>query len=177
MAAAPSTNTTTQTKATASPVPSRVEATKKARRRRSDSFDGLDYRLHVPEDLKDPRYTYRWINDEPGKIFQATEQDDWDFVYDERIRTEGDGAQKNTGEGTRISRVVGRSKTGEPLRAYLCRKLQEYFDEDNRKRHRKWQELTAQVEQGYTPGAGGLFNSDPEHAYIPRDARREPRGL
>jgi hypothetical protein len=150
----------------------RVENTQKARRRREESFDGLDYRLHVPEELKDPRYVYRWINDEPGRIFQLTEQDDYDFVYDERIRSEGKDAHKNTDGGTRISRIVGRSKTGEPLRAYLCRKLKDYYEEDQRKRHDHWQKVTAQVEMGRVPGSSGLFNSDPEHAYIPRDARR-----
>ncbi len=150
----------------------RVRSTKSSRRRRSENFDGLDYRLHVPDEAKDERFVYRWINDEPGRLFQLTEQDDYDFVYDERIRTEAVGAEKNTDGGTRISRIVGRSKTGEPLRAYLCRKLKEYYDEDNRKRMRQWRELTDQVEQGHVPGGQGLFGQDAEHAYIPRDARR-----
>ncbi len=152
--------------------PTRQETTAKSRRRRSDSFDGLDYRLDVPDEAKDSNYVYRWINDEPGRLFQLTEQDDYDFVYDEGIRSEGSGAHKNTDGGTRISRIVGRSKTGEPLRAYLCRKLKEYYDEDNRKRQRQWRELTSQVEVGNVPGGDGLFGRDPEHAYIPRDARR-----
>lgn len=153
--------------------PARVETTQRSRRRREDSFNGLDYRLFVPEELKDSMYVYRWINDEPGRLFQATEQDDYDFVHDERIRTEEAGSHKNTDTGTRISRIVGRSKTGEPMRAFLCRKLKEYYEEDNRKRHEHWRQVTDQVEMGLVPGGGGgLFGSDPAHAYIPRDARR-----
>lgn len=165
----------TVTAATAARAPvneERAKATKNSRRRRAASFDGLDYRLRVPDELKDDRFIYRWINDEPGRLFQLTEQDDYDFVYDERIRTEAEDADKNTDGGTRISRIVGRSKTGEPLRAFLCRKLKEYYEEDNRKRMRQWREVTDQVEQGVVPGGHGLFDQDPDHAYIPRDARR-----
>ena len=43
--------------------PRREEEIKTQRRRRQDTGEGRHLKLHVPESMKDPNFTYRWVND------------------------------------------------------------------------------------------------------------------
>jgi hypothetical protein len=137
------------------------------RRRRSSDFNGNYMRLGVDENLKDPAYEYRWINDDRSRLEARTKQDDWDFVDDPAILADSD---KNEKTDTRIRRVVGQSQGGAPMYAYLCRKRKEWCDEDRRaKADRRMQQRQQMIKAQHT-GTGGVAE-DPRHTYIPEEAK------
>lgn len=100
----------------------RIEETKiekKAQRRRRDvtgAERGL--KLHVPEEYKDKDFTYRFVNDRPGRIRNLTEMDDYEVVSDVRL-----GAT----DGTIVNRVAD-TYTGE--KTVLLRKPKEFYEAD-----------------------------------------------
>ena len=147
----------------------RAEETARERRRRKDSslFDFFEFKLHVPEEEKNPDYVYSWINDVGANLLQKTQMDDWNICTVEEFSP----SVMNTGGGSQISRVVGRDSTGAPFRAYLCKKRREYEEEDQRKRFNDIDRIHNQMRQGDTPGAQGLAAEDPNLRYIPREAR------
>ena len=77
------------------------------KRRRRASVGGHAMKLQAP-----PRagFVRRWVNDDGNRIANAEELA-YDFVTDTSIQ--------GTGEGSRVSRLVGTKANGEPLRAYL----------------------------------------------------------
>ena len=124
----------------------------KSERRRRDgiSLSGYRDRLHVDEQLLDrENFSYRWINDEPGRVYQMTQQDDWDIVSDR---------DSDSGMGSETANQVGSGAEGSPLRAILVRKPKEYFDEDKNKKQRHIDEAESAMQSsgdnpGVTPGA------------------------
>jgi len=76
-------------------------------RRRRASVGGHALKLKAPER---EGYIRRWINDKDNRLADAQELA-YDFVTDSAIQS--------TGEGSRVSRLVGTKANGEPLRAYL----------------------------------------------------------
>ena len=101
----------------------------KERRRRRDGDDATrNMRLSVKADTMDPNYAYRWLNDESGRMHQATIQDDWDVVTDPSAKEDA------TGLGSGISCKVGVSADGTPLTAYLARKKKVWYEADEAKK-------------------------------------------
>jgi hypothetical protein len=147
----------------------RADQVQEGRRRRSDAYAGYDLRLEVPEHLKDPAYAYRWINDDKGRLHARTKQDDWDFVEDENIVSHTD--EKNQNETiSRIRREVGVTASGRPLYAYLCKKKQEYVEEDFQKEMALNKSRQAQVlKKQDAGGEGSLAKGDPAHSYVPKE--------
>jgi hypothetical protein len=138
------------------------------RRRRSNDFNGNYMRLGVSEELKDPAYEYRWINDDRGRLESKTRQDDWDFVDDPAILADSDRNEKTD---TRIRRVVGIAQGNVPMYAYFCRKRKEWCDDDRRfKSERRTQERQAMIRAQHAGGSGGV-DDDPQHTYIPVEAK------
>lgn len=86
-----------------------------ARRRRRASVGGHNLKLEAPTRAG---YVRRWVNDIGNRIAEA-EQLAYDFVTDTSIQ--------GTGEGSRVSRLVGTKPNGEPLRAYLMETPEEEF--------------------------------------------------
>lgn len=80
---------------------------KAATRRRRASVGGHSLRLEAPSR---PGFERRWFNDDGNRIATAEELA-YSFVTDTSI--------SGTGEGSRVSRLVGTKANGEPLRAYL----------------------------------------------------------
>jgi len=146
----------------------RTENTAKVRRRRSssDEFDGTIFKLGLPDYEKSSLYVYRWINDDGSRIIQMTKQDDWDFCSVDEFSTDF----RNTGDGTKISRIVGKDSTGQPMRAFLCKKLKEYEDSDRAKDLERLDRLYFQMRQGDIPG-NGLSTENPNLRYVPREAQ------
>jgi hypothetical protein len=138
------------------PQPARVEAEQKARRRRADTSELRNMKLRVPKDLLDPKYEYRWINDKSsGRIQDKTVHDDWDIV-----NTLGPDKKE-----VPVVRNVGSGEHGQPMKAYLCRKPKEFYEEDRAKA----EEAITKREEGLRRGTTG----DPKglggpHAYVPR---------
>jgi hypothetical protein len=150
--------------------PPRHENIAKARRRRrsSEYFDGNDFKLLVPEEEKDPRYTYRWVNDDKYRLNQMTKHDDWDICTADEFSHDF----KNTNEGSQVSRVVGKDATGQPMRAFLCRKLKTYDEEDRAKELSRLDQLHTQMRDGNIPGSGTLTQENDKLRYVPKEARR-----
>ncbi len=99
--------------------PRRTEEVQTQRRRRSGSAAESGYKLHVPDNLKDKEFEYRWVNDRPGRVQQLTVQDDWEKVP---FVTE-----QNASEGTVETRVVDK-QAGD--RAVLLRKPKKFYEAD-----------------------------------------------
>lgn len=128
----------------------RAEQVRQERRRRRDVDYTSSAQLYYPEDLKDPAYAYRWINEGDGsrRLIAMTKQDDWDVVTD-------DTADKD-GEGTPVRRVVGTLAGGQPQYAYLCRKRLEWYEEDRKRTvEKRNDDIMQQIKSGAVE-AGGL---------------------
>jgi hypothetical protein len=67
----------------------------RARRRRRDDLGMSRHRqLAVDTSKFDPQYTYRIINDDPGRIHALTVQDDWDIVTRSELGDQRDAKEK-----------------------------------------------------------------------------------
>lgn len=86
-----------------------------AGRRRRASVGGHALKLAAPER---PGFIRRWVNDEGNKVANA-ESLAYEFVADTSI--------PGTGEGSRVSRLVGTQANGNPLRAFLMETPVEEF--------------------------------------------------
>ncbi len=85
------------------------------KRRRRASVGGHTLKLQAPTRAG---YVRRWVNDDGNRIANAEELA-YDFVLDTSIQ--------GTGEGSRVSRLVGTKANGEPLRAYLMETPKEEY--------------------------------------------------
>lgn len=134
----------------------RAAEVKAQRRRRQDTGPSAGLKLHVPENLKDPNFEYRWINDDGRRVHAKTVMDDWDIVESKEIQGDGQGAP--------VGRLAGKMEGGAPLRALLCRKPKEFYQADKGKEQRAIAEREAAMKQGAVPAAGGLSGPN---TYIP----------
>lgn len=113
-----------------------------------------------------PGYHVHWINDYVGRIAQAV-QGGYEFVdQSEALITMPDLAGASLGKGTdlgsRVSVVVGRGEDGAPLRAYLMKIRQEWFDEDQK----AGQERVDAVHEALRRGAQKNPTDSPEDAAL-----------
>lgn len=160
-------STTTQTPAVAGKQPQRIEQERARRRRRDDLGTGRLRNLAITGET-DQRYTYRWINDEPGRVFNLTEADDWEVVKTNEI-----GGEKDKSVGSTVERIVDKV-TGK--RAILVRKLKDYYAEDKAKEQAQLDALDEQLKRGGPQSPQGLAHS--ADAYVPsggisiRDGRK-----
>ena len=146
----------------------RAEETAGHRRRRAPgaAYNGAFLRLGVDTTQDDPNYVYHWFNDDKGRLQYFTEQDDWDFV------TNGAADNRNLNESdTRVRRIVGRDQAGQPLYAYRCRKLREWYDSDQQERIRQAQEQYDRALHTQTGSADEIDAGDLKTSYIPREVQ------
>ncbi len=144
---------------------SRDEEALPERRKRTDA-NVIGKRLAVNTSHLDmEKYAYRFINDSPARLHQMTQQDDWD------ICDNAGGALKpdSTDLGGAASVVVGTKPDGSPMRAYLCRKLRRFYDDDQKKKQTDLDEQLAQLRRGND--AAGKEQGD----YIPSGGIRIAR--
>jgi hypothetical protein len=136
--------------------PARVEAEQKKRRRRSDTSETRNLKLAVPSNLLDrDKFEYRWINDKAsGRIQDKTVNDDWDIVHTL-------GADNKE---VAVTRNVGNGESGQPMKAYLCRKPKEFYEEDRAKALKAIKEREEGLRRGATGDPQGLGGP---HAYVP----------
>lgn len=141
----------------------RVAETQARRRRRTDTSYEAHGRLGVNEHLLDrTKFTYRWVNDDNGRIEALTVRDDWDHVRKPELKEEG---SKN--EGEQVRQLVGSKKDGSPLYAYLLQKPLEFHREDQARKHRKLDQIDAELKRGKVAGSDTL--TDDPNAYVPSD--------
>lgn len=116
-------------------------------------------RLGVSYDLLDfNKYAYRWINDTPGgaRLYEKTKNDDWDIV------TQDGGVLKDDATDGAVAVTVGTNADGSPLKAFLCRKPKEWYEEDQSAKSAELDEQLAQLRRGMA--RDGSSQSD----YVPR---------
>lgn len=113
------------------------EATQR-RRRDNTTLDGAQrLKLSIPEKvakrLEQEGKVPRWINDEGNRMHNLTQLDDYDRV---------DGVEP---------RVVGTTKDGQPIKAYLHSKRKDFIEEDRRKADAPRVEFEKALERGKNP--------------------------
>lgn len=144
-------------KPVAQPESKRAVEVSAQRRRRQDTGPLAGLKLHVEERHKKPGYKYRWITDDERRIYDKTVNDDWDPVKNPAV--------EGTGEGTVVSRIVGKDASGKPIRAILCEKPEEFYKADKAKELRdKVDAREEAIKRGVTGDPRGL--SGPR-TYIP----------
>lgn len=159
------------------------------RRRKKGSLNRLaQFKVDIfSEDQLDPRYIYRWVNDEGSRLRMITKQDDYDFVRAEEIPNfSPDDETDSEGSGGRLRIIVGEKKNGSPMYQYLVKKRRDFWEDDNREAMdirdavldgRVYQGEINDVEIGLpdddkvtSRAVGGL---DEEEFYVPPEARLE----
>lgn len=106
-----------------------------------------------------PGFHLHWVNDYPGRILQA-QQGGYEFVEkDETFVNTRDfaGSSEESGStdlGTRVSVVVGTSEKGEPLRAYLMKIREEWYEEDQRAAQNRVDAVEDAMSQGKQKAEG-----------------------
>ncbi|SRR5687767_505296 len=149
----------------------RIEDIRAKRRSRGSTSPVAGKKLSVDTSKLDPRFEYRWTNDEPGRLqtrqAEATFGGDWDFV------TNDDGSLsdgRNVDEKGTISRIVDR-KSGQ--RAYLMRKPKELYGDDQavkRSRNKKMEDQMRR--EGVARGSESLLTEAASKAYLPDQVKR-----
>ena len=105
-------------------------------------------------------YHRRWINDVPGRL-HAAGQAGWEYVEDPDLHV-GDGAESgNSDMGSRVSRLVGKTESGGPLRAYLMEIKQEFYEEDQAAKLAVVDETDRAIREG-------KIGDDQEGRYVPK---------
>lgn len=100
-------------------------------------------RSKLSVDVEIEGYHLRWINDEPGRIFQA-EQAGYQFVEPKEVG--------RTDEGTRVQVLAGDQKNGSPLFAYLMKIPLEFYFEDQKTASEQLDEIDRSIRGGRTDG-------------------------
>jgi hypothetical protein len=144
--------------------PPRQEEVKTQRRRR-DSLDAdRNLKLHVPEEAKDPNFHYRWIKNNPGRVQQITQQDDYDLVTAETLASQS--------LGTQVQRASNKTD-GESV--VLVRKPLKFYEEDKAKEAKRIDATEESMRRAPPASSEGLSGSE---AYVPggKDARNIVNG-
>lgn len=141
--------------------PPRAQETQVRRRRCQGMGAERNMKLHVPEESKDPNFTYRFVNDRPGRVRNLTTIDDWDIVSANELKGET-VEQTSAAEGT-VVRRAGDKFTGESM--VLLKKLKEFYDSDKAAEQKLIDERDKLLRKGLAPEAGGLTAED--GAYVP----------
>lgn len=140
--------------------PSRMDDVKVERRRRVGQGSERSLKLHVPEGAKDPNFVYRWVNNNPGRVKQLTEMDDYEVV------SASDGKiDAGTSEGTVVKRTVNRTEGDE---AILLRKPREYYEADKADEQAMIDQRDEALRAGSEATSEGLSGSE---AYVPGGRR------
>lgn len=106
---------------------------RKARGSVDHSFDKRLSTAGMSLDLDN--YTYRWVNDEPGRI-QRLQAQEYELVTDEEMN------------GLEGARHAGVSREGRPMQARLMKKYKPWFKEDQDEKLRESRELVKQLKSG-----------------------------
>jgi hypothetical protein len=123
---------------------SRAEEQLPERRKRTET-DMTGKRLAVRNDLLDfDKFKYRYINDSDTRLYQLTRQDDWEVMTQDGQALKPD----STDMGSAVSIPVGTRPDGSPMRAYLCRKLRRFYEDDQKMKQTELDEQLAQLRLG-----------------------------
>jgi hypothetical protein len=109
------------------PIGKRIEEMRAQRKsRNSQDVSGFTQKLSVPENLKDPRLVYRWVNDTSTRHHEM-QQKGWAYAESMDIAKDA----RNSGTGSRIERIANeRTTRGTPQKTFLMVKPREFYEED-----------------------------------------------
>lgn len=110
------------------------------------------------ERLKREGKVPRWVNDDGKGRIERLKQRGYDFVPDESVKV-GDDENGNTDLGSRVSRIVGTHKNGEPMRAYLMVQTEEFYQEDQNEKEGVNKMVDDAIRRG-EPGGPQQVNSN-----------------
>lgn len=130
-----------------------TEAAVKPTRAKRRPFGVPQSKLSVDKQLDG--YHYRWINDTPGRIAEAL-AGAYVFVEPAEVGREANGDNK-------VFEYGGTNKDGSPMKVYLMRILQEFYEEDRDVSRKYLDEIDASIK-------GGQVNVRPgDKRYVPEN--------
>lgn len=108
-------------------------------------------------------YVRRWVNDDGKGRLQFAKEGDYAFVEDPDLRVGEDEGQSR--QDSRVSRIVGRTAEGKPMRAYLMEIPRELYQQDQHSKQSELDEVDRAIRKGRLVSAGE------EHRYVPDEGR------
>lgn len=95
------------------------------KQRKPQDISGFSQKLSVPDDMKDPRLVYRWVNDTSTRHHDMLNKG---WIYADNAIVAKD--ERNSGTGTRIERIANERTTPKPQKTFLMVKPREFYEED-----------------------------------------------
>lgn len=138
--------------------PSKSQAEQQRRRKRK-AAGGIKNLAVNPDLLDHENFSHRWINDEEYRMIQKLKSDDWTIVTQDGGEIKDDASDL----GNAVSHVVGTNKQGGAMRAFLCRKPREWYEEDKIEKQTELDEQLNRLRIGQS--AQGEAQAD----YIPNE--------
>ena len=109
---------------------------------------GLRQKLSVPEI---PGYHLHWIND-VGDRLERAHRGGYTFVEKKAGLRVGEGPEAGHNDlGNAVSQLVGTQENGQPLRAYLMKIRQDWYEQDQYNKLASVREKEAQIKRGHLP--------------------------
>lgn len=116
------------------------------KRKKREDVQVLGKRLAVNTVRLDfEKFNYRWINATDARLWQMTQQDDWQLVHQDGTGVRDD---ESADLGTLWTSVVGTTKEGQGLKAYLCRKPRQWYEDDQKQKQTDLDEQLSRMKTG-----------------------------
>ena len=104
-------------------------------------------------------YVPRWFNDDGDRLARA-EAAGYEYVDPQEIVGVG-GKEVHGGNsdlGSKVSKVVGKTESKEPIRAVLMKIKREWYDEDQNEKEQKNRMVDEALRSGNNPGGTSVEN-------------------
>ncbi len=144
----------------------------RAKRKERGVQNAAGYKLKMDTSKQDPRFVYRWTNEENVQMrrSEATFGGDWEFVPNEDGRLD-DG--RNVEQGAKVARICDR---GNGKRTFWMRKPKELYDDDQEVKAKRTAGVTEQMRRRGAQAAPKLSgDEDDSQIYTPQDVVRAYR--
>lgn len=103
---------------------------------------------------KEPGYVYRIVNDVGDRVAQFQENG-YELVEDRDVKVGDRRVNQAKAEGTKAQVSVGTDLRGNPIKAYVMRQKQEWYDEDQAAKQEQVNQLEQATKQQATSGTYG----------------------
>lgn len=97
-------------------------------------------KLAVPEALKDPDFSYRWVNDVPGNI-RRYQDAGYEIVENTDMEVGDPGIEHSRLPETAVVKQAGRTRDSEQTPTVLMRIHKDYYKEDQEAKQREIDEV------------------------------------
>ena len=146
-------------------MPNKVGRPPKDRRVKRVPFGAHRTKLQVENKIDG--YVMRWFNDVDGRL-QRAQDGGYVFVDRSEVPSLGQGElhEDNSDLNSKVSKIVSRGKE-KPIRAYLMKIQQEWYDEDQMSKESVNQQVDEALRQG-TPGGNVVDNQ-----YVPKGHKQQ----